>query len=250
MQAWFSWCTGVWRQVSGGQRNKRGWSVLSCQWASCVLSLILMQSGGSYFLDVSNLSMDTVWNTPLIVWSAVLHSAPGSFNGAVNVPWIPNVSSIDNDKVLLADHHHILIKKKTNCDLKFTFTKADFIVYPVTMIYEEEGHMWESVYPQQLTKINPYEQNSSVLLPGMEIENLHHRGQVPNCPTGVLSPEFVGMCFSCALQNNNVKPVLETYNKTVTAERTERSKCGFISQRQVTVLVVNLQKIKIQTKKL
>ena len=140
--------------------------------------------------------------------------------------------------------------KKTNCDLKFTFTKADFIVYPVTMIYEEEGHMWESVYPQQLTKINPYEQNSSLLLPGMEIENLHHRGQVPNCPTGVLSPEFVGMCFSCALQNNNVKPVLETYNKTVTAERTERSKCGFISQRQVTVLVVNLQKIKIQTKKL
>lgn len=111
--AWFSWCTGVWRQVSGGQWNKRGWSVLCCQWASCVLSLILMQSGGSYFVSVSNLSMDKVWNTPLIVWSAVLHSVPGSFNRAVNVPWIPNMSSTDNDKVLLADHHHILIKKHT-----------------------------------------------------------------------------------------------------------------------------------------
>lgn len=68
----------VWRQGSG----RRGWYVLCCQWAVCLLGLILVQSTGLYFQDLFGTWM--VRSITLIAWSTMSHSDLSRFSRALN----------------------------------------------------------------------------------------------------------------------------------------------------------------------
>lgn len=68
----------VWRQGSG----RRGWYVLCCQWAVCLLGLILVQSTGLYFQDLFETWM--VSNITLIAWSTISHIDRSRFIRALN----------------------------------------------------------------------------------------------------------------------------------------------------------------------